>query len=96
MIISMTYLLMAMKIWSLDDEYIVYRMISYLRLTMVLALTYGRIEYNKNKCLVRCIYKLNIKTLHDIIEILNYITYIKSLIFVQLIEDKYIIDYITT
>ena len=55
---------------------------------MVRALMYKRTEYKNNKSLVWYIDKLTIKTVHDITEILNYITYILSLIFVLSIDDE--------
>ena len=66
MSILMTNLLMAVKGWSLYDNYIVYMMISYLGWKMVQAFTHKKIKCKKNNTLVRCIYPLTIKTVHNI------------------------------
>ena len=94
--ILMTYILMVIKDLSLHGEYIVKIMISYLYWTMVWALTYKQIECDKNEILVRFIDQLNIKTVHDITEIPNYITYISSFMLLWSLNNWYTVYSITT
>ena len=88
MSISLTYLLMDIKSWSLENKYIVYMMISYLGWTMFWLLIYIQIECKKNKSLVWCMDKFTIKTMQVITKRSELSTYISTLIFVWSFVDK--------
>ena len=70
--------------------------ISYKGWTMVWSLRYIIIKCDKNRSLVLCIDWLAIGKMHGITETSKLSTDISYLIFVSPINDKYIVDYITT
>ena len=69
--ILMTYLLMVIKGWLPDNDYIIWMIWSYLGWSMVRAFMYKQSECKKNKRLSQCIYRLMNETVHEITEILK-------------------------
>ena len=60
---------MVMKGWLLDDDYIVWTIISYFGISMVWAFMYEQIKCKKNKYLGQYIDIFMIETVHEITEI---------------------------
>ena len=94
--ILMTYLFIIIKGWLLDNQYIIYMVILYKGLSVVWWLTYIQNECKNNKRLVQCIDCLTIESVHVIMKRSKFITYILDEIFVLLIDDQQISDYIIT
>ena len=84
------------KGWSLDNQYILKIIITYKGLSIALSLEYILNKYKYNKGLFWWIYLLKIKSVPMIIEGSIFIDYILTVIFVWLINNKYIVDQITT